>query len=139
MWVLYWWRCCCWLLWRVDCGEYLCEYCEGMHTRGKMFLSHNVTSVKEASPISYSSKQQSYCPEHTEYKLELYCKTCTAVVCSMCMLDTDHKGHEYDFMKNVGDEIMEKIKQFTENIEKKEEALKSSFESVKKVEEIPFL
>lgn len=118
-----------------QCGEYLCECCRDVvHKRGKMFQSHNVSSVEEAVPVSSTSKEYLHCLQHAKYDLEVYCKTCDIVVCSMCMLGSAHKGHQYDFMKNVNDELMKRIRDITEDVKKKEREWRSSLESVEKFE-----
>ena len=124
-----------------DCGVYLCECCRDVvHKRGKMFISHSVSSIEEAISITSSNltrffKQISLCSFHPKYELEIFCKTCDILVCSMCMLETTHKGHSYDFFKNVQDELMERIKSMTQRVKEKENIVKNSLSFVKKFEQ----
>ena len=121
-----------------DCGEYLCECCHGpVHKKIKLFSTHDITSIEEikSSPvITHTIKQPALCPCHSEYKLEIFCKTCNRLVCAMCMLETTHKGHSYDFFNNVQDELMGRIKSETNDIENKEIALENDLAFVKKFE-----
>ena len=121
-----------------DCGEYLCECCHGpVHKKIKLFSTHDITSIEEikSSPvITHTIKQPALCPCHSEYKLEIFCKTCDRLVCAMCMLETTHKGHSYDFLKDVQDELMERIESMTSDIEDKEIALENDLAFVKKFE-----
>ena len=121
-----------------DCNEYLCECCHGpVHKKIKLFSTHEITSIEEleSSPVvTHGIKQPARCPCHSEYKLEVFCKTCDRVVCSMCMLETTHKGHSYDFLKNVQDELMERIESLTGDIEDKEIAFKNDLAFVEKFE-----
>ena len=120
-----------------ECSEYLCEYCKGMHKRGKRSSTHTVTLLEEATLFSSLNviKQDPYCSQHPDYKLEIFCKTCDTLVCPMCMLETTHKGHNYDFVKNVQDELMKRIKLMTKSVGKKEKEFKSCLVSVEKFEQ----
>ena len=52
----------------------------------------------------------------------------------MCMLESTHKGHSYDFFKNVQDELMERIKSMTDDIEDKEMVFNNGFKFFEKFE-----
>ena len=76
--------------------------------------------MEALSTTMYTTKQVPLCPHHSEYKLEIFCKTRDTLVCSMCMLESSHKGHSYDVLKNVQHELMKRIKSTTQSIERKE-------------------
>ena len=102
-----------------DCSEYLCQSCQDVvHKHGKMFTGHVVVSLEEAASLTLLSDSP-LCLHHPEYKLEIFCKTCDTLVCCKCMLETTHKEHKYDFLKNVKNELIERIKAMTDNIKKK--------------------
>ena len=121
-----------------DCNEYLCECCHGpVHKKIKLFSTHDITSIEEleSSPvITHAIKQPARCPCHSEYKLEVFCKTCDTLVCCKCMLESTHEEHSYEFFNNIQDELMERIKSETNDIENKEMILKSSLAFVEKFE-----
>ena len=120
-----------------ECCEYLCECCKDMHKRGKRSSTHTVTLLEEAALFGslHVIKQDPYCSQHPDYKLEIVCKTCNTLVCCKCMLETTHKGHSYDFFENVQDELMKRIKSMTKSVGKKEEEIKSYLVSVEKFEQ----
>ena len=123
-----------------ECSEYLCQYCNDMHKRGKRTSTHTLSLLEEASSFHSSTlarliKQDPYCSHHSDYKLEIFCKTCNTLVCCMCMLESTHKGHSYDFYKNVQDELMKWIRLITANIEEKEKKLQYHLTFVKKYEQ----
>ena len=118
-----------------DCGEYLCSYCQDVHKKMKMFATHKIVSMEASSTITYTTKQVALCPHHSEYKLEIFCKTCDTLVCCMCMLESSHKGHSYDFLKNVQHELMKRIKSTTQSVERKGKEFKSCLVSVEKFEQ----
>ena len=119
-----------------DCGENLCSYCQDMHKKVKMFATHKIISTDATSlTITYATNKPVLCPHHPKYELEIFCKTCDTLVCSMCMLETTHKGHSYDFLKNVRDELMKRIKSTTQSMKAKGKEFKSRLVSVEKFEQ----
>ncbi|XP_011408279.1 PREDICTED: E3 ubiquitin-protein ligase TRIM33-like [Amphimedon queenslandica] len=120
----------------TDCGEFLCEWCrDASHKRNKVFLSHTLVSLEDAPGFPSSTRDQhSYCDKHTDHKLEVFCRPCSAVVCSMCMLESTHKQHKYDLIKNVSEELMAKIKRSTKSLETKKEELKRNLIFVETLE-----
>ena len=121
-----------------DCSEYLCECCRDVvHKRGKMFVGHTVVSLEEATSSTQSIHarviiKDSFCLQHSNYKLEIVCKTCNILVCCKCMLETTHKGHKYDFFEKVQDEILKQIKSMTQRVKEKEAIVKNSLSFVEK-------
>ena len=120
-----------------DCGEYLCKCCRDVvHKRGKMFVGHTVVSLDEAATLNHTHvvKKDSFCSQHSDYKLEIVCKTCDTLVCCKCMLQTTHKGHNYDFFEIVQDELLKQIKLMTQRVKEKETIVKHSLSFVEKFE-----
>ena len=120
-----------------ECKEYLCEYCKGMHKRGKRSSTHTVTLLEEAALFGslYVNKQDPYCSQHRDYKLEIFCKTCDTLVCCKCMLETTHKGHSYDFLKKVKNELVEQIKLKIQRIKEKKVVIKTGLSFVERFEQ----
>ena len=57
-----------------------------------------------------------YCEvsSHSKQALDLYCKTCSSLICRDCTLkDHPRETHDFDFIDDVVDEEREKIKQAT--------------------------
>ena len=50
------------------------------------------------------------------------------------MLELGHKNHQYDFVKNVGNELMKRIAKSTESLDVKEKEVKSMLHSIEKLE-----
>ena len=124
-----------------DCGEYLCECCRDVvHKRGKMFVGHTVVSLDEATSSTQSIhariiNKDSFCSQHSDYKLEIVCKTCDTLVCCKCMLETTHKEHSYDFFEKVQDELLKQIKSMTQRVKGKEAIAKNTLSFVEKFEQ----
>ena len=122
----------------TDCREYLCEWCrDTAHKRNRVFLLHTLISLDDGPVVpSPTGQEHCYCHSHAEYKLEVYCWSCNIIVCSMCMLEHGHREHEFEFIKNMRDELMDKIKGSTENIVAKEKELKLKLSSVEALESV---
>ena len=106
-------------MWCVDCEKGLCEECFKPHTRSKSLKSHKAVTIDEftKSPkamLATAPKPQ-YCSTlgHDGQQLELYCHTCSQLICRDCTY-TDHpraspRGeHQFEFLKKV---IVSKNKQ----------------------------
>ena len=59
------------------------------------------------------------CSEHEEEELKLYCKTCQDVICGECTIVT-HKGHNYVFLKDAKEDIVQKLWQLVAQVEKED-------------------
>ena len=118
-----------------DCNEYLCECCHGpVHKKIKLISTNEISSANASSLSSHSIIQPALCSCHPKYELEVFCNTCDTLVCCKCMLESTHKEHSYDFFNNIQDELMERIKSETNDIENKEMIFKSGLAFVEKFE-----
>ncbi len=76
----------------VECAVSLCETCSAAHSNLPMTRSHKVVSLseKEGSQV-YMRALPTYCDNHTEKQLELFCYDCNKAYCVLCLVD--HKIH----------------------------------------------
>lgn len=107
-------------MWCVDCEKALCEECYKPHTRFKSLKSHKTVTIDEftKSPkamLATAPKPQ-YCNAlgHDGQQLELYCHTCSQLICRDCTY-TDHpRGeHQFEFLKKVIVSKQAKIKEIS--------------------------
>ena len=126
------------ITWCVECENSLCEHCNDAHQRMKAFKSHKTVPVKEfvKNPkLVYHStpeKPQS-CKSHGKQALDLYCKTCSSLICRDCTLkDHPRETHDFDFIDDVVDEEREKIKQATAPLKRLLERVRNG---IKRIEE----
>ena len=106
------------ITWCVECENSLCKHCNYAHQKMKAFKSHATVPVEEVikNPklvLSAPEKPES-CKSHGKQALDLYCKTCSSLICRDCTLkDHPRETHDFDFIDDVVDEEREKIKQAT--------------------------
>ena len=73
------------------------------------------------------------CKSHSKQALDLYCKTCSSLICRDCTLkDHPRETHDFDFIDDVVDEEREKIKQATAPLKRLLEQVRNG---IKRIEE----
>jgi hypothetical protein len=69
----------------VDCGQNACDSCVGTHRNIHATRNHNVVPVKDRNKYQTLMKSRpTYCDEHKDKPLELYCYDCKTPICLMC-------------------------------------------------------
>ena len=125
------------ITWCVQCETSLCQHCNDMHKMWKDFKSHKTVAVEEfvKNPtlvLSTPEKPES-CKSHGKQALDLYCKTCSSLICRDCTLkDHPRETHDFDFIDDVVDEEREKIKQATAPLKQLLERVRNG---IKRIEE----
>ena len=61
------------------CNKLLCDSHQGLHKR-KVFANHAV------EPLAVTRRATPMCPAHSAKALDLYCATCAAVCCALCIV-----------------------------------------------------
>ena len=80
----------------TDCASFLCKDCCLNHRMMKGLKEHKVTEIKDVDKSKLATKVVgSLCPKHTSGKLELYCCTCTSLVCYECVY-LEHPKPQHD-------------------------------------------
>ena len=104
--------------WCVECENSLCQRCNDAHQMMKALNSHKIVPiedfVKNPKLILSTPEKPEACKSHGKQALDLYCKTCSSLICRDCTLkDHPRETHDFDFIDDVVDEEREKIKQAT--------------------------
>ena len=125
------------ITWCIDCENGLCEYCNGAHQRIKAFKSHKTVAVenfvKNPKLVLSTTEKPEACKSHSKQALDLYCKTCSSLICRDCTLkDHPRETHDFDFIDDVVDEEREKIKQATAPLKQLLERVRNG---IKRIEE----
>ena len=106
------------ITWCTECENSLCEQCNDAHQTMTAFKSHHPVAVEEfvKNPklVLSTPEKPEACKSHSKQALDLYCKTCSSLICRDCTLkDHPHETHDFDFIDDVVDEERKKIKQAT--------------------------
>ena len=104
--------------WCMQCEDPLCCDCNEIHKKMKITRSHKTVPIKEffqnPKQALATPEKAEYCKTHTKQTLDLYCKTCSSLICRDCTLkDHPREKHDFDFVDEVVDEEREKMKQVT--------------------------
>ena len=103
----------------LDCNFYLCEECTAIHKKHRATRKHQLATLAELKEGAKKLEQKRYCADHEGEELKLYCRTCQEVICRDCAIVT-HKQHDYTFIKDVREELTEKIENLMANVGIKE-------------------
>ena len=125
------------ITWCTECEDSLCEQCNDAHQMMKAFKSHQTIAVEEfvKNPklVLSTPEKSEACKSHSKQALDLYCKTCSSLICRDCTLkDHPRETHDFDFIDDVVDEEREKIKQATAPLK---QLLERVINGIKRIEE----
>ncbi|XP_065886761.1 E3 ubiquitin-protein ligase TRIM71-like [Dysidea avara] len=126
------------ITWCLDCEEALCRDCNEFHRKWKDFKSHKTVPISEflqnPKQAVATPEKEEFCKTHTKQTLDLYCKTCSSLICRDCTLKDHprgHRDHDFDFVDEVVDEEREKMKEVTAPLKQLLEQVRNR---VKKIE-----
>ena len=125
------------VMWCIECENSFCLGCNDAHNRLKAFKEHVTITIEEflKNPklVLSTPEKPEACKSHSKQALDLYCKTCSSLICRDCTLkDHPRETHDFDFIDDVVDEEREKIKQATAPLKQLLERVKSG---IKRIEE----
>ena len=123
-------------MWCVDCESPLCGECYKQHGRMRKFKSHKTVTVENftQSPKTILSthvaaQPTEYCKDHKTQSQDLYCMTCSSLICRDCTY-IDHREHQYNFVDKLADVEREKIKVIAAPLKKMLELVRDGLEKV---------
>ena len=99
-----------------QCAEFICEKCKESHERMKVFAGHKVSTLTELKEggakeiVTTKLTPPPMCKIHEE-QAKIYCYECKTLICRDCVIDEEHKGHEYEFVKKAVPKIQKKLKE----------------------------
>ena len=103
----------------MDCHSYLCHQCLISHKQ-QITRRHKTLTLSEVKEGALTEVHQKHiCSEHEGEELKLYCRTCQDVICRDCTVIT-HNGHDYMFIKDAKEEIVQSLQQLLVQVEKKD-------------------
>ena len=104
-----------------NCNLYLCEECSTIHKKHKISRHHKLATLAELKEGGAKQlERKRYCSDHEGEELKLYCRTCQEVICRDCTIVT-HKQHDYTFIKDVREELVQEMQDLLGHVEGKVE------------------
>lgn len=108
----------------TDCVAYLCDFCQQAHKRLKIYRAHNVAPIDQVPPENVASLRSAElkCDSHPKESLNIYCKNCSSLVCSLCLvahhLDHNLAGASSEIRESVQKEIIDLVKASQKKLDK---------------------
>ena len=94
----------------VECQVKLCQNCERAHKGLKLTRSHKLMAIGDGLNIEtlYQSIPPTFCSQHEEESLKIYCFDCKSAICMMCYIKS-HNGHKWSDVKEVVDDFRKQM------------------------------
>ena len=125
------------VMWCVDCENFLCEECYKQHGRMKKLKSHKTRTIEHFNEQSLKGilgfPKPEYCKDHVTQPLDLYCMTCSSLICRDCTY-VDHREHQYSFVNKLADVEREKIKVIATPLKKMLEQVRDGLAKVQEAD-----
>jgi len=92
----------------ADCNQKLCKRCSRCCSGKTRGAPHQVREIGAELTAELIQQRGSYCDQHKDERLKLYCLDCEINVCLMCFA-VDHNGHKCADIGIVAGEFMERF------------------------------
>jgi len=117
----------------VECQMKLCQNCERGHKAIKSTRSHKLITVGENISVEtlYQSMPPSYCDQHDDKSIEIYCFDCKLAICMMCYIEL-HNAHKCSDINKVDDDFRKQMTSDVVNVTAGVEKCREMLESLEK-------
>ena len=118
-----------------QCAEFICEKCKESHERMKVFAGHKVSTLTELKEggakeiVAAKSTPPPMCKVHDE-PAKIYCYDCKTLICRDCVIDEEHKGHDYEFVKKAAPKIQKKLMEHLAPIIESQKGIQDAIKNV---------
>ncbi|XP_060082373.1 B-box type zinc finger protein ncl-1-like [Ylistrum balloti] len=117
-----------------DCANFLCANCVMAHQFMHCFEGHRVASLSELQGNKEDSGNKTekpiYCPRHKTDVLKFYCKTCSQPICKECTVFDHGRGHDCQFIMDIGERQMDHLRNLDEDAKGKINELRTSAKGI---------
>ena len=103
----------------LDCSENFCEECGKVHQRQRTTKSHKCETIGSQSVVELLKVRPSYCNDHQDKKIELYCKDGRHLICLLCFAE-NHKTHTSVNIKKISEDFRQQLQADADEVSKKE-------------------
>ncbi|XP_067659700.1 uncharacterized protein [Haliotis asinina] len=115
--------------WCQQCEEFLCEYCQTMHSSIKVSREHVLQDIIDLVPTV--SNIPTFCSTHEHDSLYLFDKSCQKLICARCRL-SDHANHDVEELDVVADAITKQLRLYKDALSTLQNRQQLNIKSVKK-------
>jgi len=117
----------------VECQMKFCRNCQRAHERVKVTRSHKLVEIREKTGVEtlYQSMSSSYCDQHTDENIKLYCFNCKSAIRMMCYIEL-HNTHKCSDVNKVDDGFRNQMASDVDNVAAGVEKCREMLESVEK-------
>ena len=94
----------------INCQQCACNSCSNSDIKTKFTKSHKIIQIENWIQRHDLLKiSPSYCNQHHDKTLALYCFDCDAAICTMCFVEV-HKLHNCSNIDKVAEDFIDRIK-----------------------------
>ena len=115
----------------VDCNQKLCDQCSRPHRWWKGG-AHQVKPLGAEVEQEVIQLRGSYCDQHKDKQVELYCHDCEESICLICSA-VKHRNHNCSEIPEVADNFRLKIAEDSEQIQSTIKAVREQLGQIKQV------
>ena len=101
----------------VECQMKLCQICERGHKAIKLTRLHKLVQIGDKISVEslYQSMPPSYCDQHEDESLKIYCFDCKMAICMMCYIEL-HNTHKCSNINKVENAFRKQIESCVDSI-----------------------
>ncbi|XP_048246713.1 uncharacterized protein LOC124112462 isoform X8 [Haliotis rufescens] len=114
--------------WCQECEDFLCEYCQNIHSSVKLTRKHVLQNFSHMAPTA--SNIPAFCSIHKHHPLYLFDKNCKKLICAKCRFD-DHADHEVVELDMVADTVTKQLNHHTDELSKLQARQQSHMQSIR--------
>ena len=118
----------------IECQLKLCKMCERGHKTIKSTQSHKLVTIGEIINVETLPMPPTYCDQHTDENLKIYCLDCKSAICMMCYIKS-HNGHKCSDVNEVTEEFRKQMTNDVDNLAAGHEKCKEMLEKLDKERE----
>uniref|UniRef100_A0A4W3JLH0 E3 ubiquitin-protein ligase TRIM71 n=2 Tax=Callorhinchus milii TaxID=7868 RepID=A0A4W3JLH0_CALMI len=121
----------------MDCAEYLCDHCVRAHQRVRLTKEHVIHRFRQQHynqqpfpGLTLPHERVSYCQQHENEVMRLYCDTCAVPICRECTMSR-HVGHSFVYLQDAVQDSKEITLQLLADAQQGRQAIQLSIEKVR--------
>ncbi|XP_071505764.1 uncharacterized protein [Diadema antillarum] len=114
-----------------DCGKYMCESCENIHSLWKPVSSHEVVPMSEVLSGKVPLKRRRKCKKHPNDDEEYFCTKCREYICSKCGIVRHlQAGHQIEEAAIHEENLKENIKKLQDRAKSKKTTIENHIDYI---------